>query len=79
MAASIKITQTFDIITATGEVVRVNEHTRCSTVLLNGVKQEQRGRVFYKTAEGRGVLKNADNGTYAIPSLDIKAARRQDA
>jgi hypothetical protein len=78
MADSIKITQTFSIVAPTGEAFSVQEHTRCSTVLVNGVKQEQRGRVFYKTVEGRGVLMNVDTGTYAIPSLQIKSAKRQD-
>ena len=79
MANSIKITQTFEIVASTGDTYRVEEHTRCSTVLVNGVRQEKRGRIFYKTAEGRGVLKNADNDTFAIPSLDIKTAKKVTA
>ena len=77
MANSIKITQTFDIVSPSGDSFRVEEHTRCAVVLVNGVKQQQLGRIFYKTNEGRGVLKNVDNDTYAIPSLGIKAAKRQ--
>jgi hypothetical protein len=76
MAASIKITDTFQIVSGE-ESYKVQEHTRCSTTLVHGVKKEQKGRIFYKTEDGRGVLKNADNDTYAIPSLGIKAAKRK--
>jgi len=76
MAASIKITDTFQIVSG-ADSYKVQEHTRCSTTVVQGVKQEQRGRIFYKTEDGRGVLKNADNDTYSIPSLGIKAAKRQ--
>jgi hypothetical protein len=77
MAASIKITETFTIKSAAGDVYRVLEHTRCVTAKVGGVTRESLGRVFYKTEDGRGVLKNADDNTYAIPSLGIKAARRE--
>jgi hypothetical protein len=75
MAASIKITQSFSITSSTGEAYVVQEHTRCNTINVAGVKRQEMGRIFYKTEDGRGVLKNPDN-TYAIPSLGIKAAQR---
>lgn len=74
MAASIKITQSFSITTSTGETYLIQEHTRCVTTNVAGVKRQEMGRIFYKTEDGRGVLKNPDN-TYAIPSLGIKAAK----
>lgn len=77
MAASIKITETFTIKSASGDVYRVMEHTRCVSSKVAGVTREVIGRAFYKTEDGRGVLKNPDDNTYAIPSLGIKAARRE--
>jgi hypothetical protein len=77
MAANIKITQSFNITSATGDLYVVQEHTRYTTINVDGVKRQQMGRAFLKTEDGRGVLKNPDN-TYAIPSLGIKAAQRKD-
>ena len=77
MAANIKITQSFSITSSTGDSYLVQEHTRYTTVNVDGVKRQQMGRAFLKTEDGRGVLKNPDN-TYAIPSLGIKAAQRKD-
>ena len=77
MAASVKITQSFSITAGTGESFVVQEHTRFTSTNVGGVKKQQIGRAFLKTEDGRGVLKNPDN-TYAIPSLGIKAAKRQD-
>jgi hypothetical protein len=77
MAAHVKITQSFSITSATGDLYVVQEHTRYTTVNVDGVKRQQLGRAFLKTEDGRGVLKNPDN-TYAIPSLGIKAAQRKD-
>ena len=77
MAANIKITQSFSITSSAGESYVVQEHTRYTTVNVDGVKRQQFGRAFLKTEDGRGVLKNPDN-TYAIPSLGIKAAQRKE-
>jgi hypothetical protein len=77
MATNIKITQSFSVTAGTGDLYVVQEHTRFTTINVDGVKKQQLGRAFLKTEDGRGVLKNPDN-TYAIPSLGIKAAQRKD-
>jgi hypothetical protein len=77
MAANTKITQSFSITSGTGESYVVQEHTRYTNINVGGIKKQQLGRAFLKTEDGRGVLKNPDD-TYAIPSLGIKAAKRQD-
>ena len=77
MATNIKVTQSFSVTAGTGDSYVVQEHTRYTTINVDGVKKQQLGRTFLKTEDGRGVLKNPDN-TYAIPSLGIKAAQRKD-
>jgi hypothetical protein len=74
MATSIKITESFTIAAPNGELFNVQEHTRCETAKVAGVKRETLGNVFLKTNDGRGVLKN-DNGSYSIPSLNMTAHR----
>lgn len=74
MALTTKITESFNISTQAGEVFNVEEHTRCETARIGGVKRETMGKAYLKTTEGRGVLKN-DNGSFSIPSLGITAHR----
>jgi hypothetical protein len=75
-APKTKIASTFTINTAGGEPFVVHEHVRYATSKVGGVSREVLGRVFFKTEDGRGVIHNADDDTYSIPSLDIKSARR---
>jgi hypothetical protein len=74
MASSIKITENFTIAAQSGETFSVQEHTRCESAKIAGVKRETLGRTFLKTSDGRGVLKN-DNGSFSIPSLGVTALR----
>lgn len=74
VASTIKITETFTIAAQSGETFGVQEHTRCETVKVAGVKRETLGRAFLKTDDGRGVLRN-DNGSFSIPSLGVTALR----
>jgi hypothetical protein len=74
MALTTKITETFTISASTGEVFNVQEHTRCETARVAGVKRETMGKAYLKTEDGRGVLKN-DNGSFSIPSLGMTAHR----
>ena len=74
MASSIKITQTFTIAAKSGETYTVNEHTRCESSKVEGVKRVVLGKAYLKTDDGRGVLKN-DNGSFSIPSLGVTAQR----
>ena len=74
MASTIKITESFTISAQSGETFSVQEHTRCETIRVAGVKRETLGRTFLKTEDGRGVLKN-DNGSFSIPSLGVTANR----
>jgi hypothetical protein len=77
MASSLKITDSFSVASSSGEVFNVEEHTRCETARVAGVKRETMGKAFLKTDEGRGVLKN-DNGSFSIPSLGMTAHRAPD-
>jgi hypothetical protein len=74
MALTTKITESFTISAASGEVFTVQEHTRCETARVAGVKRETMGKAYLKTEDGRGVLKN-DNGSFSIPSLGMTAHR----
>lgn len=74
MALTTKITESFNISTQAGEVFNVEEHTRCETARVAGVKRETMGKAYLKTADGRGVLRN-DNGSFSIPSLGLTAHR----
>jgi hypothetical protein len=74
MALTTKITETFTVAAQSGEVFNVQEHTRCETARIAGVKRETMGKAYLKTDDGRGVLKN-DNGSFSIPSLGVTAHR----
>jgi hypothetical protein len=74
MALTTKITESFTISSSTGEVFNIQEHTRCETARVAGVKRETMGKSYLKTDDGRGVLKN-DNGSFSIPSLGTTAHR----
>jgi hypothetical protein len=74
MAATTKITQSFTVASQAGDVFQIEEHTRCVTARVAGVKKETLGKAYLKTNDGRGVLAN-DNGSYAIPSLGVTAYR----
>ena len=74
MASTIKITESFTIAAPSGEVFSVQEHTRCESAKVAGVKRETMGKAYLKTDDGRGVLKN-DNGSFSIPSLGVTAHR----
>jgi hypothetical protein len=76
MALKTKITETFAITASSGETYQVQEHTQVEVTRTGGVKREKVGRSYLKTEDGRGVLKNSDNNTYAIPSLGIEKATR---
>lgn len=78
MAFSTKITESFTVATSNGDVFNVQTHTRCETARIAGVKRETLGKVFLKTDDGRGVLKN-DNGSFSIPSLGMTAHRSAEA
>jgi hypothetical protein len=74
MALTTKITEIFTISSQAGEVFNIQEHTRCETARVAGVKRETMGKAYLKTDDGRGVLKN-DNGSFSIPSLGLTAHR----
>jgi hypothetical protein len=74
MALTTKITEIFTISSQAGEVFNIQEHTRCDTARVAGVKRETMGKAYLKTDDGRGVLKN-DNGSFSIPSLGLTAHR----
>jgi hypothetical protein len=74
MALSTKITESFTISSQAGEVFNIQEHTRCETARVAGVKRETMGKAYFKTDDGRGVLQN-DNGSFSIPSLGLTAHR----
>jgi hypothetical protein len=74
MALTTKITESFTISSQAGEVFNIQEHTRCDTARVAGVKRETMGKAYLKTDDGRGVLKN-DNGSFSIPSLGLTAHR----
>ena len=74
MALSTKITESFTISSQAGEVFNIQEHTRCETARVSGVKRETMGKAYLKTEDGRGVLKN-DNGSFSIPSLGLTVHR----
>ena len=74
MPSTIRITGEFTIAAPSGEVFNVQEHTHVETAKVGGVKRETIGRVYLKTDEGRGVIKN-NNGSFSIPSLNVTAQR----
>jgi hypothetical protein len=74
-AVKTKITETFTITASNGDTYQVQEHTRYEVTKSKAGNQEHLGRAYYKTEDGRGVLKNADDNTYTIPSLGVKASR----
>lgn len=75
-APKTRITDTFMISTNGGETFKVVEHTKYETSKVAGVAREKIGRAFLKTEDGRGVIRNPDDNTYSIPSLEIKSAKR---
>ena len=78
MARTTKITESFTITAQTGQLFNVQEHTRCETTRVAGVKRETLGKAYLKTDDGRGVLRN-DNGSFSIPSLGTIAHRSAHA
>lgn len=75
MALKTKVTEKFTITSKAGDAYEVEEHTQFTVVKVDGKSQERLGRSYFKTVDGRGVLKNNDDNTYAIPSLNVKGSR----
>jgi hypothetical protein len=72
-----KVTDTFTVVGDNGETYTVEQHTRYENKKVDGVKTEILGKSYFLTSDGRGVLKNEKDGSYSIPSLNMKATKRE--
>jgi hypothetical protein len=71
-----KVTDTFTVVGDNGEIYTVEQHTRYENKKVDGTKTEILGKSYFLTSDGRGVLKNEKDGSYTIPSLNIKAMKQ---